>query len=185
MSENKHDRRTQRTRQLLYTAFVELLQEQHYDDITVQDIVGRANLGRSTFYAHFTDKDDLLVQSFERVLDMLINTLGSEAPTGQIINSRALFEHIQSHQIFYRALLHSRGLEIILRNGQLHIAQIVEHRLKGRLRADQESIPLPIMAHMVAGALFVLIRWWLDNKMPYSPEDMDRIFQQFVSTGIQ
>src|SRR5580765_1920865 len=67
----KADRRSERTRQLLSAALIELMLEQRYDEITVQNIIDRANIGRSTFYAHYLDKEDLLVSGFTRVLDIL------------------------------------------------------------------------------------------------------------------
>ena len=71
MRNTKTDRRSQRTRQLLSAALFELMLEKRYDGITVQDIIDRANVGRSTFYAHYLDKEDLLVSDFTRVLDAL------------------------------------------------------------------------------------------------------------------
>lgn len=170
----------------MYSTFTELLQERRYDEISVQDIVGRANVGRSTFYAHFMDKDDLLVQSFERVLNILVEDISVETQPEQLINSTALFEHIQSHQVFYRALLRSRSIDLIMQKGQAHIEQIVTERLKARSGSTQSvEIPLPIMAHLVAGSLFLLLQWWLDNKLPYTAQHMDALFQQFVAHGIQ
>src|SRR3954467_8818375 len=71
MRNTKADRRSERTRQLLNGALIELMLEQRYDEITVQDIIDRANIGRSTFYAHYLDKEDLMVSGFTRVLDTL------------------------------------------------------------------------------------------------------------------
>ena len=72
----KADRRSQRTRQLLSTALIEVMLAKRYDEITVQDIIDRANVGRSTFYAHFLDKEDLLVSQLTRVLDALTQQNG-------------------------------------------------------------------------------------------------------------
>lgn len=66
MKNTKADRRSQRTRQLLSSALVDLMLQKRYDEITVQNIIDRANVGRSTFYAHYLDKDDLLVSDFCR-----------------------------------------------------------------------------------------------------------------------
>ena len=68
MHSGKTDRRSRRTQQLIADAFVGLMLEKRYDDITVQDILDRADVGRSTFYAHFTDKENLLLRQLERVL---------------------------------------------------------------------------------------------------------------------
>src|SRR3954452_8603828 len=65
MAEKKEDRRIQRTRQLLLQALFSLIQEKGFDAVTVQDIIDRANVGRSTFYVHFVDKEDLLVQAMD------------------------------------------------------------------------------------------------------------------------
>src|SRR4051812_43769240 len=72
MRNTKADRRSERTRQLIGTALIEVMLAKGYDEITVQDILDRANVGRSTFYAHFLDKEDLLVSQLTRVLDELI-----------------------------------------------------------------------------------------------------------------
>jgi AcrR family transcriptional regulator len=59
------DRRVQRTRRLLHKAFMSLILEKKYESITVQEILDRADVGRSTFYMHFRDKDELLVSGFQ------------------------------------------------------------------------------------------------------------------------
>src|SRR5512133_339484 len=71
----QEDRRTQRTQQALMDALLDLLKAKHYDAISVKDIIESANVGRSTFYAHYQTKDDLLRGAFERVLDMLLDQL--------------------------------------------------------------------------------------------------------------
>ncbi len=68
---DKNDRRSQRTRQLLSEALVQLIREKDYNTITVNDIIERANVGRSTFYAHYHDKDDLFLGELDRVIEVL------------------------------------------------------------------------------------------------------------------
>lgn len=63
----KPDGRSQRTRQRLGMAFLELLHEKPMEDITVQDVLDRTSIGRSTFYLHFRDKNDLLLSQLERM----------------------------------------------------------------------------------------------------------------------
>ncbi len=67
MSTASTDRRVRRTRELLRSALLSLIQEKGYDRITVQDILDRADIGRSTFYAHYRDKDDLFRAGFEDI----------------------------------------------------------------------------------------------------------------------
>src|SRR3972149_51567 len=68
---DKNDRRSQRTRQALGDALIELMMEKGYDAISVKEIIDHANVGRSTFYTHYADKDELLVSQLDRVVDML------------------------------------------------------------------------------------------------------------------
>src|SRR5690349_1471235 len=98
MKQIKTDRRSQRTQQLLSTALVELMQQKRYDAITVQDIIDHANVGRSTFYAHYLDKDDLLVSDFTRVLDALRDHMHQQEPNGQgkLPSLARFFEHVQA-----------------------------------------------------------------------------------------
>ncbi len=185
MTTAKHDRRAERSRHLLRSALTALLQERRYDDITVQDISDRANVGRSSFYAHFTDKDDLLAHAFEWVLEMLTQDLGGQTQDGQIITSTALFAHIQRQPVFYHALARSRGMDRHLHTGQARVSVMVAARLAAYVVPGQEPrVPLPVIAQSVAGTLFVLLTWWLDHHMPYTPQQMDDMFQQLVMPGV-
>ncbi len=99
MRTTKADRRSQRTRQLLSTALVALMLEQRYDMITVQDIIDRANVGRSTFYAHYFDKEDLLVSNFTRVLDELVQPIkqSDRDDLSTLLRVTLFFHHVKAH----------------------------------------------------------------------------------------
>jgi AcrR family transcriptional regulator len=108
MKAEKQDRRSLRTRQLLSDALVSLLFQQRYDTITVQDIIDRANVGRSTFYKHFYDKDDLLVSNIESLLERLSATISlGDASHSTLLPSRRLFEHVGDYRALYQALVRS------------------------------------------------------------------------------
>ena len=88
----KTDRRVQRTRELLQKALIELISERGYDAITIQDIVDRANVGRTTFYLHYNSKDELFMSCHEAIVSKFHigplhplsreELLSSEAPNG-------------------------------------------------------------------------------------------------------
>ena len=107
------DPRTKRTRQLLLDALVGLILEKGYEDITVQDIIDRANVGRSTFYAHFQDKEDLFLSGFESLRDQFeAHLLGGGAESNNPWGlSLILFEHVQANQRLFKAMMgkQSRG----------------------------------------------------------------------------
>src|SRR5678816_2441110 len=93
---DKQDRRSQRTRHLLSAALVELIREKDYNTITVSDIIDRANVGRSTFYAHYRDKDDLFVGEMDRVIDVLGRGILHEPDSeNSLFPSLGLFRHVK------------------------------------------------------------------------------------------
>ena len=179
-----HDRRTQRTRQTLSHALIVLIQEKRYEAITVQDICQRANVGRSTFYAHYQDKDDLLASNFQQVME----GLGSQVEwrNGQFIFPvEPIFRHVQEHHHLYKALARGGGFDVLLRAGQQQWrAQIEAHLITLLPQRRTSAIPLDVVTTYLAGALQTMLLWWLDRKMPYLPERMDEMFQQLVMPGV-
>jgi len=180
----KDDRRSLRTREALHQALFALLHEKRYDAISVQDIIDRANVGRSTFYAHFVDKDDLASYSIEQMLDALVH-LSRPAGPG-LIATAALFEHVRQQFTLFQMQMRDRGLELFFERGQAYWSQKIEQELQRRLPPEHEpGVPLALVANHVTGAWVNLLKWWLDNKMPYSPERMEEIFQQLVLPGVE
>src|SRR6478609_3575402 len=90
----RDDRRSRRSRRLLGDAFVALLQEQRYDTITVQQIIDRANVGRSTFYAHYLDKEDLLQSEIAGMVERLGAHMDTAPGGARLIPSLALLRHL-------------------------------------------------------------------------------------------
>lgn len=178
------DRRVLRTRRLLSEALIELMQEKRYERITVQNIVDRANVGRSTFYAHYKDKDDLLLNDFEHVLDMLNRHVDLDDVEGLPI-STGLFQHIQEHHHLYRALLWGRGIELLFEQGQVSLADRIRGHLEDHLPDGFDPpVPVPLTAAYLAGTLLTLVKWWLENDMPYPPAAMDRMYRQLALPGV-
>jgi len=98
----KDDRRTMRTRSALKDALIQLILEKHYEEITVQNIIDRANVGRSTFYAHFHDKEDLLISDWEKFLDRFVQHISwKNAGTERFVPMRELFLHLKDFHHFY------------------------------------------------------------------------------------
>ena len=101
------DRRVQRTRQLLQEALVTLILEKGYEAVTVQDLIDRANVGRSTFYAHFRDKEELFLSGFEHLWSQFEQHLADQAAidTSLWVISGILFQHAQNYRCVYKALV--------------------------------------------------------------------------------
>ncbi len=187
MRNQKQDRRSERTRRTLDRALFELMVEKRYDAITVQDIIDRANVGRSTFYAHYQDKEDLAMSSLEHMLDRLGEDFGQDASKGErILYTVGLFQHAQEQYPVFKALTMGRGFDLFFEKGQTYLSKQVEMRVRSWLPKGQKpQVPLPIVSNHVAGAFVALFKWWLDNKMPYPPERMDEILHQLVMPTIR
>jgi AcrR family transcriptional regulator len=187
MRNTKADRRSQRTRQLLNTALIELMLEKRYDAITIQDLIDRANIGRSTFYAHYLDKEDLLISGFTRVLDSLSEHIQRFGLGDHARPSLALFfGHVQAHHQLYKALVRGGGIEMLFKKGHERLRQNIDRHLRSLIPPERAPIaPLPLVADFVAGAILTMLKWWLDNELPFTPEQMDTMFQQLVLPGVQ
>jgi AcrR family transcriptional regulator len=196
MQQKKVDRRIQRTQGLLQEALIALILEKGYESITVQDILERANLGRSTFYAHYRDKEDLLVSGFGRVFDDFQHNyapagaaLASAAPADPEQAARELslyfFRHTGSHRLLFRALIGRQGGEIILQYARKFLSEIARSYLAAPrpLVADRALVE-PLVQFLVSSYL-ALLTWWLDHDNPYSPEQMNDLYFGLVRPGVK
>ncbi len=184
MRHEKTDRRSQRTRDLLDQAIFGLMAEKRYESITVQDILDRANVGRSTFYAHFQDKEDLAISSLERMLDGMAQQINARDSGERWLPLRELLQHVQEQQIIFQGLMRGRGLDVFVERSQFYFARTIEKRLQAQLpKGGRPALPLAMTANYMAGAVVASIKWWLDNKLPYSPEKMDEMCQQLLQTN--
>ena len=185
MKTTKNDRRSRRTRQLLGAALVELMLEKRYDAITVQDILDRADVGRSTFYAHYTDKEDLVISEIARVIHELERYT---AEFGQehagLLPSLAFFRHVQEQRRLMRAFIWGRGAETLMRDFQTQVGKIVAENLRSLTGDATFSVPLSLMANFAASTLLMLIQWWFEDDLRHSPEEMDAMFQKLIMPSI-
>jgi AcrR family transcriptional regulator len=191
MQEHKIDRRIQRTQQALRDALIALILEKGYDAITVQDILDRANMGRSTFYAHYRDKEELLLSGFTTLFAEFQNEYHQMAspasdPTqaGKDL-SLFFFRHAALHRGLFRAMIGEQGGKIIQEHTQKYLTQFIREHIAGQLGERQKEVPVDILAHFIASSYLSLLTWWLDNDLPYTAEQMDGFYQQLVFPGIR
>ena len=185
MPEIKPDRRTLRTQQTLIHALLELIDSKHYDQITVTDIVEHANIGRSTFYAHYQSKDDLLMSGFNQMLDQLVTQIKFDTTGILSFDITPLFKHAAGHFEIYRTLIWGTGFDLLIQDGHTAFTNKIEEHLASLTFTAAPSVPVPILATTLSGMILVLLKWWLDQKMPTSPEVMNEYFQQLLIPGVQ
>jgi AcrR family transcriptional regulator len=187
------DRRIARTRAALRDALMALIVERGFEAITVQDIVDRADVNRATFYLHFKDKDELLYQSMEEIYEGLVSAIRCDDPTPEQIargewqsfDGSEDWEHVAAHIDFYRVLLSERGSASFVVKVRRYLAKVVADELDRTLKALNitPSIPLDVIGYSFAGAQIGLITWWIENDMPYPPEQMGRMLFDLMEQG--
>jgi len=185
MKQDKRDRRSQRTRQLVLSATLDLLFERPYDQITVQDILDRANIGRSTFYTHYFDKQDVLTSIVEQQIDLLNQQLAERDAGQTLIPSLELFQHVRQRKQYFCAMLRGEAGAAFWEAAQAAGSRVIEQSLASRMTEGSAAlVPLPVMARYLAGALLNLLKWWLEVEASYSPEQMDEVFQRLALPGV-
>lgn len=179
------DRRVQRTRTALADALVALIRRKDYEAITVEDILGEADVGRATFYAHFTSKDDLLRRSLDRLRRLLVAARdGSpDAPfrlEPRWSPSRALFEHVAAFADVQSSLAGGRGAAI-LRDA---IEEVIADVLRETMPSGPAAMPKELAVLHVVSTVDTVLRWWLGARRELSPEQADGLFQQLAFGGV-
>ena len=186
MSENsprQPDPRAARTRDRLGDALIQTLLAKPFDDITVQEILDRAGVSRSTFYEHYRDKHDLLLSDAEEFFAGMSTLLTrSNDPSERVAPVRELFTHLADARDLYTALLESGRMHDLRELGEAHLARGIAERL-ARPRRHGSPPPAemrPALAHAMAGSLFALLSWWMRQGMTPTPAEMDRLFHRTV-----
>jgi AcrR family transcriptional regulator len=185
-SNKKTDARVRRTRDALGDALVALMQEKPFDTITIQDVLDRAHVSRSTFYSHYSDKDDLLMSDAEEFFEALSTALSAHGDkSDRVFPVQEFFTHLADVQPFYKALVKSGRFQENMDLARGHFARGIERRLselpRGRLIAASERSAI---AFTHAGAMLALLTWWLDHGMREPPEQMDELFHRMLWNGV-
>lgn len=166
------DRRVRRTRELLHDAFISLIIEKGYEKTTIQDILDRADVGRSTFYVHYQDKEALLMASFDAMREQLQRELSDIPAAGPIdltLPATLLFEHAYRNQRVYRALCGHRGGALVQRYLRRLIGDLLRERLRPQFSQAGTEVPADVVAEFYTSAALGLLVWWIDHKFCNGP----------------
>ena len=183
--EGKTDRRILRTRDALGDALVALMHEKNFDQITVQQVLDRAGVGRATFYAHYRDKEDLFMSDVEEFFTMASSVLKRHnVNTKRLAPVRELFSHLRDVKEFYMALVASGKANDVRELGRGIFARSIDERLEA---AGVQMHPLQrsAQAHALAGSMFSLLDWWIDKGMKSDPQELDDLFHRMAWKGLE
>lgn len=194
----KPDRRVDHTREALGDALVKLMHEKQFEDITVKHILTRAGVSRSTFYTHFSDKNDLFLSDAEEFFEMMAFYLSRQREASRrVAPVREMFSHIAEWRPFYNAMVEAGKIQDVFEIGQECFARAIDQRLAelsagpiaprkpGRVAKSSARRPASPNAQMLAGALMSLMNWWLHSGQAFTPAQMDDRFHDLVWAGIK
>jgi len=188
------DRRVERTRKALREALLSLIEEKGYDTVTVEEVTQRANVGRATFYLHYRDKEDVLLEQLHELARDRVQLLSEvplvdwditcNPPYPPLIK---VFQHAAENADLYRVILWGEGAASITKR----LRSIIISALNLLIQDNEEpgsvslsaQIPVDFLATYIAGALIGSIAWWLEQPDPPDPHAMTQLFQRMFIPG--
>jgi AcrR family transcriptional regulator len=179
------DRRVQKTQRLLREALFSLIHEKDYDAIVVKEILDRANVGRSTFYTHFRDKDELLVSGIHDVLRSVQSAgLPSSTRYDKIMwFSLPIFEHISHYRRAGEARIGTRGRAIIHEHLQNVLAELMTDDVRKEFQNRRETpgqVPPDLFVQYLASTFILVLNWWVDSRSPLPVKEVNDLFRALI-----
>ena len=182
------DRRSRRTRQALHQALIRLIVQRGYDEITVADIAEAADAGRSTFYAHFTDKDDLLRSAGSYLKQVLIKehealATSSGRPEDRFLGfSEFMTTHLYEQRVIFHALMRGQGGPIFLEMIRDVLCEIVRKELPAS--SQGEALEREVAVQFVVGGYITVVTWWLRSGAKQDPSKVEAAFRKIATSGL-
>ncbi len=186
------DRRQKKTRAAVFAAFTDLLSEKSYGKITVQEIIDRANVGRSTFYAHFETKDDLLRELCEELFGHIIESAVDCTHTHGLYTDGTrpesvfchLLQHLQENDSNILSLLSCESSEIFLRYFKDSLRDLIERQFDFTEPGTVKAVPSDFLINHISGSFVEMVFWWLRGNMTQTPEELDRYFRAVIEPAL-
>ena len=183
------DRRQRKTRDSIFGAFTHLLEKKAYNQITVQDIIDEADIGRATFYAHFETKDFLLKDLCEELFGHIIDT-AMGLPHGHYHCSCAnsedsvflhLLRHLQENDWNILALLSSQNNEIFLQYFKTNLKKLIKTQFADTGKLKRSKLPEDFLVNHVSVSFVETVSWWLRHGMKETPEELTEYFEGIIA----
>jgi AcrR family transcriptional regulator len=180
------DRRIQKTQKLLTGALDSLIREKPYEAISVREILERANVGRSTFYLHFQDKDALLASCIHDMLRAVQSEPPSSSAKGpkEILSfSLPIFEHLYRHRQMGEGRMGAKGRAVIHEHLRGVLVESITENVKTasqRRRKGAGRIPADLLVAHIASTFILVLNWWIESGSWLPPKDVDDLFAALV-----
>lgn len=178
------DRRQQKTRKAIFEAFTELLGEKRYSNITVQDIIDEANIGRSTFYAHFETKDELLKALCTDIFQHIFSDSPASEKTHDFSKSNGglqeklthILHHLSDSRHEIKSILGCESGELFMVNFKEYLCVLFEKYLN----EIKTQAPKEFVLNYLSGSFSETVKWWIVEKNEYKPCEIAEYFISFI-----
>jgi AcrR family transcriptional regulator len=169
------DRRQRKTRKAIFDAFEQLMNEEHYASVTVGQIIERADIGRSTFYAHFATKDDLLDQMCVEMFAHVFEGVETDPHTHAHTQDPTM-EGMLAHLLCHLRDNHDGICGKLVAEGEphftAHFRTLLEEFFGDRLPERSSWVPQDLMLTLVVSGFCQAIGWWHERGYEAAPEDL-------------
>lgn len=166
------DRRITKTRNAIYNAFLQLLNQKDYEAITVQEIIDLADVGRSTFYSHYESKELLLDELCRYLFHHLFER---EKSISTKVYLAHLFLHFQKNQDHITSLLFSKN-DYFLRQLHKELEHHVYPMLADELKESHPSLPVSYLQHLVVTNFIETLTWWLKKGQDFTNQEVVQFY---------
>lgn len=171
---NLNNRCVNKTKRAIFVALEQLLTQKSYYKISVSNIIGVANVGRSTFYNHFETKDSMLEEYLELIFDELKLHSPYDVENNASIPVAELLNHIAGNKKIIQRLVSGDTSEIIFNKFKGYWNQSAEEFINTIISPETKTIvPRDLLINYITSSLIDMIKWWLINDMPYSANQME------------
>lgn len=178
------DRRQRRTREAIFNAFTQLLSKKDFSQITVGEIIEKADIGRATFYAHFETKDSLLKELCQELFCHIFDGLKHENQDHRhIFHCDAtesvflhLLQHLNKNDNHILELLAGQRNELFVEYFRANLQILVTDQLSLFASKKDEKLPESFWINHITASFIETIRWWIDNGLQESPEVIAEYF---------
>lgn len=182
----KADRRVARTQKRLRDALHSLIHERDYDSIAVKEILDRADVGRSAFYMHFRDKDDLLVSALHEILGAVPSSRSvthGKRDQEFLWFSLPVFKHLDQLRHAGELKLGPKGRAVLHGHLQEVLAALIDEDVKKTLRGRRKAVgqlPVDLLVRYIDSTFILVLNWWVENKCPLSPKEVNELYRSLI-----
>ena len=181
------DRRQRKTREAIFKAFTELLSKKDFNNITVGEIIERADVGRATFYAHFETKDYLLKELSSELFCHIFDAEYGEHNHKHIFDCDVtdsvflhLLKHLQKNDNQILELLSGENNGLFLYYFKTGLLDLVKNQLDGLKKEKHNRLPDELLINHIASTFVETVKWWADNQCAQSPEIITEYFISLI-----